>query len=519
MVEFALILPIMLLLLAAAVDLGRLFYAYLAVSNAAKEGAFFGARSPLCVDDSNVACPDPLNVEWHVQNEAPNLVNSSGVSLFTTQIACRDPNGTLRQPINLCVNGDTYIVTVTYPFRLVTPILSSLMGSGLTLGSTSQATVIGDAFDPTGLELLVWVNTSNADNATEITSPPAPGTPCTPADAATSPGFYFQPCQDGNNVDHYLTFQEAATISYKVRVKNTGNINLTGLTYQFALNGTNIAKPTGCNGNALPTSLAAGAASVFCSFTLPAGSAAQQAVTLTGQGVASGVATGDSSGIAVVNTVPRPRLAVNVRAANYRLGDDGDGVSGSPSYGNADLTLIAATAGAPTEILNPTGWLLLSIVNQGGAANNLSVSLTQNGSAVTLPCSPPASLSAAGLSGNSFTCILPRTFSAAGNFDFVATATATNSVLVSGQHPNVRITMSTTCATKVIPNLVDTLAPTADGSNKTVAQASGLWTSSGMTGSFSTSPAGAPGSRTVVTQNRTAYTCGAATTTVTVGAP
>ena len=73
MVEFALILPVLLLLLAAAIDLGRLFYAYVAVENAAKEGAFFGARNPLCDDGVNTNCGDPNNVIWHVQNEAPNI--------------------------------------------------------------------------------------------------------------------------------------------------------------------------------------------------------------------------------------------------------------------------------------------------------------------------------------------------------------------------------------------------------------------------------------------------------------
>ena len=55
-VEFALVLPILLLLLAATIDFGRLFYAYVAVENAAKEGALYGARSPLCDDATNVNC-------------------------------------------------------------------------------------------------------------------------------------------------------------------------------------------------------------------------------------------------------------------------------------------------------------------------------------------------------------------------------------------------------------------------------------------------------------------------------
>ena len=62
-VEFALVLPILLLVLAAAIDLGRFSYAYVAVQNAAKEGAFYGARSPLCDDNANPACADPQQRE------------------------------------------------------------------------------------------------------------------------------------------------------------------------------------------------------------------------------------------------------------------------------------------------------------------------------------------------------------------------------------------------------------------------------------------------------------------------
>src|SRR6476469_5184949 len=42
LVELALVTPLLLLLFAAAADLGRVFYAYVAVEHAAKEGAMFG---------------------------------------------------------------------------------------------------------------------------------------------------------------------------------------------------------------------------------------------------------------------------------------------------------------------------------------------------------------------------------------------------------------------------------------------------------------------------------------------
>ncbi len=46
LVEFALILPILLLLVVSAADAGRLFFAYVTIENAAREGAFFGALHP-----------------------------------------------------------------------------------------------------------------------------------------------------------------------------------------------------------------------------------------------------------------------------------------------------------------------------------------------------------------------------------------------------------------------------------------------------------------------------------------
>ncbi len=46
LVEFALVLPIFLVLLLMAVDFGRLFFTYIQVSNAAREAAAYGATQP-----------------------------------------------------------------------------------------------------------------------------------------------------------------------------------------------------------------------------------------------------------------------------------------------------------------------------------------------------------------------------------------------------------------------------------------------------------------------------------------
>ena len=82
------------------------------------------------------------------------------------------------------------------------------------------------------------------------------------------------------------------------------------------------------------------------------------------------------------------------------------------------------------------------------------------------------------------------------------------------------MTTATPCAGSklVVPNLVDTLRPAADGSKKTVLQAKSLWTAAGFTGALTTDPAGAADTQSILRQSLTAYTCANANSTVTIGA-
>jgi hypothetical protein len=131
----------------------------------------------------------------------------------------------------------------------------------------------------------------------------------------------------------------------------------------------------------------------------------------------------------------------------------------------------------------------------------------------------PPSLAAAGKSGDTFGCLIPQTFTTAATTAFAASASATNALIVSGQQPSVSVTTATCSGgQKVVPNLVDTLTPTADRSAKTVSQAQSVWTAAGFTGSLSTNPAGAPGTDIVTAQSQTPYTCQNPTSAVGVAA-
>ena len=141
LVELALILPIFLLLIAGAIDLGRLFYAYVAIVNASKEGALYGASNPMC-DREKSQCPNPLNVVWHVQTEVGKLRDADG-SCATPTVTCLAP-GAAPSACATASTGDTYRVAIDFQFRLITPILGSVLDRGLTL----HAAVGGDGPQP-----------------------------------------------------------------------------------------------------------------------------------------------------------------------------------------------------------------------------------------------------------------------------------------------------------------------------------------------------------------------------------
>lgn len=137
LVELAVILPVLLLLVAGTIDLGRAFFARVAIENAAKEGAIYGAMHPEC-DVDKAGCGDPANVEWHILQESPD-------PNVTWSVTCLR-GGLPIVPLTSCQANDTYKVTVELTMQLVTPILSSLFGAGVEMSSTATAVVFSDAF-------------------------------------------------------------------------------------------------------------------------------------------------------------------------------------------------------------------------------------------------------------------------------------------------------------------------------------------------------------------------------------
>jgi Flp pilus assembly protein TadG len=141
LVEFALLLPVLLLLVVGAIDLGRVYLGTISVQNAAKEGAFLGARRPTCDVSGGDGCDDPQNVASRVTTELDGIAADSitarcypaGTTVFTSG---------WRSDLADCVDGDLYRVTVNTTFRIATPFIGALIGDSLPVNANATAVVI-----------------------------------------------------------------------------------------------------------------------------------------------------------------------------------------------------------------------------------------------------------------------------------------------------------------------------------------------------------------------------------------
>lgn len=104
LVEFAIVLPLLLLVIFGALDLARIFFSVITVTNATREGARYGIDYP----------NDPAGMITATQREAQNsgiLLNSASIVVTCPYPSAPSADGC---PYNTAVR-----VTATYNFHLV----------------------------------------------------------------------------------------------------------------------------------------------------------------------------------------------------------------------------------------------------------------------------------------------------------------------------------------------------------------------------------------------------------------
>jgi len=117
LIEFALVLPLLVLLIFGLFDLGWAIYANNTIANAAREGARLAIVSPTINNDANV--------------KQRVIAAAAGLNLGNSQISIAPAfsSRTINSPIT---------VTVTYTYTPFTPVIGKIVaGNGMLLQATS----------------------------------------------------------------------------------------------------------------------------------------------------------------------------------------------------------------------------------------------------------------------------------------------------------------------------------------------------------------------------------------------
>jgi PKD repeat protein len=131
--EFALILPVLLLLLLTAIDLGRLMYSQITITNAAKEGALVASQGGSF--QNGQPCNSSNSVMCGVLTEAEGgFVEVDRTKVELSPAVC-DKNA--QYPIS--GSPPNVAVSVEAPFDVITPIIGDIIGANLVLKATAEA--------------------------------------------------------------------------------------------------------------------------------------------------------------------------------------------------------------------------------------------------------------------------------------------------------------------------------------------------------------------------------------------
>lgn len=111
LLEFALMLPVLVLLLLGVIEIGRYAYLAILVGNAARAGAAYGARNPTTANDTNGIIQAADN---DFQNNGPSVGTLNVTSEWNNNCGC-DNGGTVT-PISCttaCSAGEHLVVTLS----------------------------------------------------------------------------------------------------------------------------------------------------------------------------------------------------------------------------------------------------------------------------------------------------------------------------------------------------------------------------------------------------------------------
>jgi hypothetical protein len=174
LVEFAISLPVVLLMVLFGVDFGRVFVGWISLTNAVREAANFAALNP-------TAWTAPGNPA--VVTEYNRLITAEAANVSCTLPATL-PDPTFPNGTDI---GSPAVVAITCEFSLITPVISNILGSPIPVSASSSFPVRSGVINgtPAGGGLPTPGPTAVPTPTQSPTPSPAP----TPIPMCTVPNF------------------------------------------------------------------------------------------------------------------------------------------------------------------------------------------------------------------------------------------------------------------------------------------------------------------------------------------
>jgi len=150
LVEFALIVPVFVLVLVGLLDLGRGVYAFNTISNASREAVRVGIVDQNCANIVNAATQHAVSLGvpasdvsvWIWDSTASSTGDFSPASAATHRRACGTPPGTSECPQSATAatipTGCVVEVQVVYHYTAATPIIGKIVGTIDMSGKTRE---------------------------------------------------------------------------------------------------------------------------------------------------------------------------------------------------------------------------------------------------------------------------------------------------------------------------------------------------------------------------------------------
>lgn len=133
LVEMSVGFVILAIIFMGLLDLGRVYFIYVALEDGAGEAALYLSINPQC-QTAGVGCDDPNNAEWRARNSGGGNVDWSSANI------------TVDMPVVSV--GESVSVSIEYSFPLLTPLIPRIAGVNplsLTVEASQIIVTEGDA--------------------------------------------------------------------------------------------------------------------------------------------------------------------------------------------------------------------------------------------------------------------------------------------------------------------------------------------------------------------------------------